>query len=114
MELAAKDGDKAYILKNTEEFLNEWRSYKAKLSICIPKEEKEELADFSILQGKLGSLKEAMEFMDIDMADEIMKEIRSYEYTKELSEKIESLGSAVVNLDVDAAGELIDEIMIYL
>ena len=110
LELAAKDGDKTYILKNTEEFLSEWRSYKEKLSVCIPQEEKEELADFSIIQEKLERLKEAMEFMDIDMADEIMKEIRSYEYSSEISEKIESLGYAVVNLDVDTANELIDEI----
>ena len=110
LELAAKDGDKAYIIDNTEEFLSQWRSYKEKLSVCIPKEEKEELTDFSILKEKLESLKEAMEFMDIDMADELMKAIRSYEYTKELSEKIESLGSAVVNLDVDIANELIDAI----
>ena len=48
--------------------------------------------------------------MDIDMADEIMKEIRSYEYSDEISDKIESLGASVVNLDVDAVNELIDEI----
>ncbi len=110
LEMAAKDGDKDYLSENTEAFLKEWRSYKEKLSVCIREEAKEELSDLSILGEKLESLKEAMDFMDIDMADEIMKEIRSYEYSKEISEKIESLGSAVVNLDVDTVNELIDAI----
>ena len=110
LEMAAKEGDKEYILKNTEEFLTQWRSYKEKLSVCIQEDEKETLSDFSILDEKLENLKEAMDFMDIDMADEIMKEIRSYEYSDEISDKIESLGVSVVNLDVDAVNELIDEI----
>ena len=110
LEMAAKDGDKEFICRNTEEFLKEWRSYKEKLSICIKEEEKEELSDLSIIQEKLDALKEAMDMMDIDMADEIMKELRSYEYSEEISAKIESLGAAVVNLDVDAVNELVDEI----
>ena len=110
LEMAAKDGDKEFICQNTEEFLKEWRSYKEKLSICIKEEEKEELSDLSIIQEKLDALKEAMDMMDIDMADEIMKELRSYEYSEEISAKIESLGAAVVNLDVDAVNELVDEI----
>ena len=110
LEMAAKDGDKEYICQNTEDFLNEWRSYKEKLSVCITAEEKEELSDFAIVKEKLDELKEAMDFMDIDKADEIMKVIRSYEYPEKISEKIESLGSAVVNLDVDMVNELIDSI----
>ncbi len=110
LEMAAKDGDKAYILTDTEAFLQEWRSYKEKLSVCIREEEKEELSDFTILGEKLESLREAMDFMDIDMADGIMKEIRSYEYLGKISEKIENLGASVINLDVDAVNELIDEI----
>lgn len=110
LEMAAKDGDKEFLFKNTEAFLTEWRGYKEKLSVCIQEEKKEALSDFSILDEKLENLKEAMDFMDIDMADEIMKEIRSYEYSDGISDKIESLGAAVVNLDVDAVNELIDEI----
>ena len=114
LEMAAKDDDKEYILENTEAFLEEWRSYKEKLSVCIKEEEKEELSDFSIWGEKLENLKEAMEFMDIDKADEIMKEIRSYEYSDEISKKIERLGSAVVNLDGDAVNDLVDSILISL
>ena len=55
-----------------------------------------------------------MEFMDIDKADEIMKEIRSYEYSDEISKKIERLGSAVVNLNGDAVNDLVDSILISL
>ena len=111
LEMAAKDGNIEVIQEETEDFLVEWRGYKEKLSVCITKEEKEEAADLSLVKGKLDELKEAMDFMDIDKADEIMKELRSYQYSEEIAQKMESLGAAVVNLDGMTATDLIDEIL---
>ena len=111
LEVAAKDGNIEVIQEKTEDFLVEWRGYKEKLSVCITKEEKEEAADLSLVKGKLDELKEAMDFMDIDKADEIMKELRSYQYSEEITQKMESLGAAVVNLDGMTATDLIDEIL---
>ncbi len=110
LEMAAKDGDKEYLHEHTKEFLNEWRSYKEKLSVCIEEEEKETISDMTVIEELLENLKEAMEFMDIDKADELMKELRSYSFSEKVTGKIESLGAAVVNLDVEVATELIEEI----
>ena len=40
----------------------------------------------------------------------IMKELKNYEYSDVINEKIESLSAAVVNLDVEAVNALVDEI----
>ena len=63
----------------------------------------------AVIEELLENLKEAMEFMDIDKADELMKELRSYSFSEEVTGKIESLGAAVVNLDVEAVTDIIDE-----
>ena len=110
LEMAAKDGDKQFICENTEAFLDKWRSYKEKLSVYIMDTEKEKIKDVSAILNKLEELKEVMEIMDIDGADEIMKELKNYEYSENIDEKIESLGAAVVNLDVEAVNALVDDI----
>ena len=110
LEMAAIDGDKQFICENTETFLDKWRSYKEKLSVYIKGTEKEEIKDVSGVLNKLKELKEVMEIMDIDSADEIMKELKNYEYSNIINEKIENLGAAVVNLDVETVNALVDEI----
>lgn len=110
LELAAADGNKELIYEETEAFLKEWRAYKTKLAICITETAKEEVKDFSVVKEKLELLKDAMDMMDIDMADEIMKELRGYQYSEAINEKVESLGAAVVNLDVEKANKVINEI----
>lgn len=111
LEFAARDGKKEVIYQMTDEFLKEWRSYKEKLAVCVNEEEKEELTDMSLLAEKLDALKEAMDMMDIDMADEIMKELRTYQYSEDIAGKMESLGAAVVNLDSETVTDLIGEII---
>lgn len=105
LEFAAKDGDKETIYRLTEEFLETWRSYKEKLSVCIKEEEKTEIQNMSLVTEKLQLLQEAMENMDVDMADDLMKELRQYQYEETLGEKIENLATAVVNLDSDSVAE---------
>lgn len=110
LEMASKEGDLEYLHRHTKDFLNKWRSYREKLSVCIKEEEKESISDMTVIEERLESLKEAMEFMDIDKADEVMKELRSYRFSEEITEKVEKLGAAVVNLDVETVNELIDEL----
>ena len=111
LEFAAKDGNRELLREMTEGFLKEWRGYKEKLSVCITEGEKCEISDVSVIIEKLSSLKAAMDTMDIDMADELMKELKQYKYEDEVSQKIENLGTAVVNLDSETAIELIEEIV---
>ena len=114
LELAAKDGNTELIYKDTEAFLTEWRAYKAKLAVCITETDREEVEDFSVIKEKLDLLKNAMDMMDIDMADEMMKELRGYQYAETINEKMESLGAAVVNLDVEEANKIITEMEVVL
>ena len=44
-------------------------------------------------------LKAAMEDMDIDTADEVMSQIKSFHYPDDVFSNIEKLGIAVTNLD---------------
>lgn len=113
LEFAAKDNNKELIREKTEDFLAEWRGYKEKLSVCVAKGEKS-VEDISVITMKLDELREAMDMMDIDMADEIMKELRSYQYSDEITLKMEKLGAAVVNLDVLSASDVIDEIIQWM
>lgn len=111
LEMAAKDLDKDYIKENTEKFLCDFRGYKEELSVLINEEEKEEFFDKTVIEEKLIRLKEAMDMMDIDMADEIVKELRRYRYSEEIEVKMEELVAAVVNLDGMTAGDIVDEIL---
>ena len=111
LEQAAKDGNRELICEMTAGFLEEWRSYREKLAVCVAQEEKAEISDASELISKLNCLKEAMDIMDIDMADSLMKELKKYAYSETVAAKMEGLSVAVVNLDGDTAGELIEEII---
>lgn len=111
LEMAAKDLDKDYIKENTAKFLCDFRGYKEELSVLINEEEKEEFFDKTVIEEKLIRLKEAMDMMDIDMADEIVKELRRYRYSEEIEVKMEELVATVVNLDGMTAGDIVDEIL---
>lgn len=110
LEMAAKDGDKEFLYKETEAFLEEWCSYKEKLSVCIQATEKEEIADMAEIMEKLDRLNEAMDLMDVDLADEVIKEIKKYAYSENMSWRIDSLEAAVINLDAENVGILVNEI----
>jgi HPt (histidine-containing phosphotransfer) domain-containing protein len=111
LEMAAANEDRDYIRKNTDSFLTEWDIYKERLSILIPKEVDKVKADYAEVKVMLNNLKTAMEEMDIDMSDDIMKSLKAYNYKQEIAEKIELLATAVVNLDVESATEIIIEVI---
>ncbi len=110
LEMAAKDRNRELLYKDTELFLVKWRSYKEKLAVCMKEDAKEEV-HVSVIVGKLDALKNAMEFMEIDKADEIMKTLHTYQYSDEISDSMEKLSAAVVNLDSELVVELIDQIL---
>ncbi|MCM1190799.1 MAG: response regulator [Butyrivibrio sp.] len=83
-------------------FMTEWNSYREKLAgvfgIKAP-EEKAEMEDSSIICALLDMLRLAMQDMDIDDADERMKQIYTYRYPEEVQRNVELLKAAVENLD---------------
>ncbi len=111
LEMAAASGDKTTIYEQTDAFLQEWEQYRERLSIFAPKKEDKVKADLSVVRELLFNLKTAMDEMDIDLADDIMKSLKAYEYSRSISDKMENLAAAVVNLDVEAAAEIIEEII---
>lgn len=116
LEYAAAKEQSDVILPLTPVFLEQWRTYKELLKPCLHKEAsyKEEAvknsADYDYIETLLNRLQEAMDEMDIDMADAVMEELRAYRYTEELSAVMEQMGSAVVNLDGELTQEYIQNI----
>jgi hypothetical protein len=55
-------------------------------------------------------LKEALEEMDVDKADELSAYLSRFEYNDEISKMISELSNMVLNLESDAGVQLIEEI----
>ena len=96
----------------TDLFLEEWLSYEERLSVFKAKEENVEKIRFSAstVSDLLSSLDAAMEEMDIDTADEIMKRIQGYEVPDKLSDLIEQLAAAVINLDIQTEHGIVEKL----
>ena len=93
----------------TDIFLEEWLSYEERLSVFKVKEGKQENGkEFfaSAILELLSSLDAAMEDMDVDAADEIIRQIQCYEMPDNLKEFVEQLASAVINLDIQMEHEI--------
>ncbi|MBE5940312.1 MAG: response regulator [Lachnospiraceae bacterium] len=110
LENAARNADVDTIISKTPKFLEQWRSYKEKLAICVEEEEKKQIEDVSEVLNDLQALQEAMENLDVDVADELMKKLQQYQYTDEINSKVEKLAITVVNLDSEGASALIEEL----
>lgn len=114
LEEAARDGNKDDVVLLTPLFLKKWTSYKELLQpfvgeMAVEEEGEEagmadslsrkETADPKVLDDYLDRLLHAMEDVDVDTADEIMKQLRRFSYREEMMAVIEELGAAVMNLD---------------
>lgn len=103
LEYAARD-EKVDVIENvTSVFLQEWRKMKEILKPVVEREnlnEKKEKPDRELIKELLHLLKGAIEEMDVDTADEIMKQLKKYEYPESImTEVMEKLSLAVTNLD---------------
>ena len=84
----------------TPVFLEEWRDYKEKLSMCIGEEqEKLEIADDTDVKQLLQRLSGVMEDMDVDAADAIMEQLQQFKYSATIQTLMVGLNMAVLNLD---------------
>lgn len=111
LEYAARDGRLEVIENVTPIFLSDWRSYKEKLEPCVPKEEKQDITDLSVIISLLEQLNWAMEDMDIDASDAIMEELRQYSFSENVQGLVDELSTAVVNLDSASGMNLIEKII---
>lgn len=109
-DLAAKN-DRDAIITITPIFLSEWRDYKNRLSYFSISNEEYSKVNVSIaaVEQLLDNLTLALENMDIDMADEIIDELKRIRLERELEVIVSKMENAVINLDAEAVNELVLE-----
>lgn len=108
LEYAAKDGKIETIRSVTPTFLEEWSSYRQKLRgvFGIEAQEKKEVTDFAVIRALVEMIRMSMEEMDIDQADELIGQLRAYEFPQEIDQNIRKLAEAVTNLDPEETDRL--------
>ncbi|MBQ4529673.1 MAG: response regulator [Lachnospiraceae bacterium] len=97
----------------TDIFLEEWLSYEERLSVFKVNEgnmENEKKFSASAILKLLSSIDAAMEDMDVDTADEIIKQIQCYEIPDNLNQLVNQLASAVINLDIQMEHEIVKKL----
>ena len=94
----------------TDLFLEEWLSYEERLSVFKADEREEKAFSASAVLDFLNPLDVAMEDMNIDTADEIIKQIQCYEMPDNIRELAEQLASAVLNLDAQTEHEIAEKL----
>ena len=97
----------------TDIFLEEWLSYEERLSVFKVNEgntENGKKFSASAILDFLSPLDVAMEDMDVDTADEIIKQIQCYEMPDNLKELTDQLASAVMNLDIQMEHEIVKKL----
>ncbi len=108
LESAAKGGRIDVIMSMTAIFLEEWRSYRLKLKgiFGIGTGTGKEVTDYSVIQALVEMVRVSMQEMEIDRADEWMKQLREYDYPAEIGQNIQKLAEAVTNLDPEESERL--------
>lgn len=108
LESAAKDGKINIITAMTDIFLEEWRSYRQRLQgvFGIGTEEKQEIVDYSVMRALVEMVRISMQEMDVDRADELMKQLRAYVFPEEIGQNIKKLAEAVTSLDPEETDRL--------
>lgn len=108
LESAAKDGKINIIRAMTDIFLEEWRSYRLRLQgvFGIGAEEKKEITDYSVIRALVEMVRISMLEMNIDRADELMKQLRAYVFPEEIGQNVQKLAEAVTNLDPEETDRL--------
>lgn len=103
LEFAARDGKVDVIKQITPLFLQEWAHMKEILEPVSESEEsggEKEQADYKFTKELLHLLRNAIEEMDVDTADEIMQELKRFSYPKIImTEVLGGLSLAVTDLD---------------
>ena len=113
LEYAARDHEKSTIASIMDIFVKEWIHLKELLDVAfdwdVVVEKSENTLDPVMLKQYLDMLKNAMENLDTDVADNIMEELEKYSYGDENNQIIKDLAVAVRNLDIDESLQLIDD-----
>lgn len=103
LEYAARDGKIDVIENITPVFLQEWGNMKEILKSIVQTEdsnENKEEPDYELTKELLRLLRNAIEEMDVDAADEIIRQLKRFAYSESIMTGVmENLILAVTNLD---------------
>ncbi len=101
LEYAARDEREETLEHITPYFLEEWRAAKEIFEPVVrTPEEGVEIPDYEMIKEFLKLLQTAMEQMDVDAADEIVKQLKRFRYPeKDMTEAVRNIGLAVADLD---------------
>lgn len=115
LEYAARDGRTDVLFSVTPYFLEEWKHMKARLRPLADEpashaDAQKPQADLKIIQEYFSMLDLAMQGMDIDTADEIIRHLETFQYPEPVLTLIKQLSLAVTNLDAGQTTELIDNL----
>lgn len=107
LEYAARDGNSDVVAAVTPVFLEEWRSYHQKLQGVFGIEDaaKKEITDSSVILALVEMVRFSMQEMDIDQADQLIRQLQTYQYPEEIDQNIKKLAEAVANLDPEEADQ---------
>ena len=113
LEYAARDGRVDVVSSVTPAFLEEWRSYREKLRgvFDLGTVERKEVTDYAVMQALVEMVRLSMQEMDIDQADQLMGQLKAYDYPQDMGQNIRKLGEAVTNLDPEEADRLADQLI---
>ena len=112
MEAAGNAGNAALIHKITPGMLEEYMFYKGILAPYFVKQEEEQSGraakndEMSVL---FGEMKEAMENLDMDATEKVIKDMGQYSYSDAQRDIFEKLKNAVEDIDTERCEEILDE-----
>ncbi|MCH5257177.1 MAG: PocR ligand-binding domain-containing protein [Lachnospiraceae bacterium] len=111
LEKAGNARDSEFIHKNTDELINQYVSYIDVLAPYCPDEEEDDAQKESIalpdLLDYFSSMKDALENLDMDQMETVIKEMNHYSYEDWQQEMFAKLKEAVEEIDVDSCEEIL-------
>lgn len=109
-EYACRDGDEEQLYAGHPVLLENLRIYQERFSIFAAKdEEKELLTDRSQIMAMMEMLKNAMLEMDVDRADELMRQLNSFCYEEPAAGVVKTLDELVRNLESEQTAKVVND-----
>jgi signal transduction histidine kinase/CheY-like chemotaxis protein len=116
LEKAGETRDMDYINANNESFINSLKSILANIAAALESRDSKNggIPDGGFsedLKNDLAALREALDLMDIQKSDRLIKQITSRKWGEGIKERIQELSQFVLFSDFDEAIELIDDLL---
>ncbi len=111
LERAAGECDFEIVCSQSEAFLEQWLKCQNSMAPLFKHEEEKKTMNQEVVLTKLQELKSAFEEMDLDIMDELIKDINEFEIPQVMKEEIEVLDRYVRDLDVEQGVTLIERVL---